>query len=119
MFTAVILSFVAIPGHAAEWYVLPEDKGGRDTNADTNAGTIAAPFATLTYAASRANAGDTIWVRGGEYPPQKIHGRGNGTAGPVVVRAYGPTPATRYGCAAVSTLRRRSTAAATELPDLS
>jgi len=34
---------------------------------DANTGAITSPFATLTKAASTANAGDTIYVRGGKY----------------------------------------------------
>ena len=87
MFIAV-MTIAGMPGHAAEWYVAPADRGGRDTNS----GTISAPFASLRYASSKAMAGDTIWVRGGVYYPdreEQIHGRGNATVGPVVVRAYG------------------------------
>jgi MYXO-CTERM domain-containing protein len=45
---------------ATEYYVSP-------TGSDTAAGTMAAPFATLSKANSAAAAGDTIWVRGGTY----------------------------------------------------
>lgn len=45
---------------AAEYYVAP-------TGNDSNAGTMAQPFATLSKANSAAAAGDTIWVRGGKY----------------------------------------------------
>lgn len=37
------------------------------TGSDSSAGTLAAPFASLTYAQSVATAGDTIYVRGGTY----------------------------------------------------
>jgi len=45
---------------AAEYYVSP-------TGSDSNPGTQASPFATLTKGNSTAAAGDTIWVRGGTY----------------------------------------------------
>lgn len=45
---------------AAEYYVAPDGN-------DQNAGSMAAPFATLTKANGAAAAGDTIWVRGGTY----------------------------------------------------
>src|SRR5262249_44827931 len=46
--------------HAKELYVSP-------TGSDSAAGTIDAPFATLSKANGAAAAGDTIWVRGGTY----------------------------------------------------
>jgi MYXO-CTERM domain-containing protein len=45
---------------AAEFFVSP-------TGSDSNPGTLASPFATLTKGNSAAAAGDTIWVRGGTY----------------------------------------------------
>src|SRR5262245_43436763 len=45
---------------AAEWYVSP-------SGSDSAAGSMAAPFATLSKANGSAAAGDTIWVRGGTY----------------------------------------------------
>jgi len=38
------------------------------TGSDTNAGTMAAPFATLNRAWTEVQAGDTIYMRGGTYP---------------------------------------------------
>jgi len=46
--------------HAAEYYVAP-------TGSDSNAGTLAAPFATLQKGADVAVAGDTVYIRGGTY----------------------------------------------------
>lgn len=37
------------------------------TGSDSNAGTMAAPWATLQKAANTAVAGDTVWIRGGTY----------------------------------------------------
>ena len=45
---------------AAEYYVAT-------TGSDSNAGTMAAPWATLQKAANTAVAGDTVWIRGGTY----------------------------------------------------
>ena len=45
---------------AAEYYVAP-------TGSDTAAGTMAAPFATVTRGQTAASAGDTVWIRGGVY----------------------------------------------------
>ena len=52
--------FVAKNVFAAEYYVSP-------TGSDSNAGTEASPFATLSKANNSAAAGDTIWMRAGSY----------------------------------------------------
>lgn len=49
---------------AAEYYVSP-------TGSDANAGTLAAPFATLQKGNDVAAAGDTVWLRGGKYENTK------------------------------------------------
>jgi MYXO-CTERM domain-containing protein len=59
MFTSLGL-LATTKGLAAEYYVSP-------SGSDTNAGTQAAPFATLQKANNTASAGDTIWMRGGTY----------------------------------------------------
>ena len=46
--------------HAAEFYVAPDGD-------DAAAGSSAKPFATLERAQQAAAAGDTVWIRGGEY----------------------------------------------------
>jgi hypothetical protein len=57
----VLLSLLVIaPACAAEYYVAP-------TGSDENPGTLAEPFASLTRAQAAAAAGDTVWIRGGEY----------------------------------------------------
>src|SRR4051812_18671377 len=45
---------------ATEYYVAPN-------GSDSNAGTMAAPWATLQKGATTAAAGDTVWIRGGTY----------------------------------------------------
>jgi hypothetical protein len=52
--------FAARNAIAAEYYV-------STTGSDSNAGTQAAPFATLQKAAGMVAAGDTVWIRGGTY----------------------------------------------------
>jgi len=47
---------------AAEYYVAT-------TGSDSNSGTQASPFATLTKGASTAGAGDTVYIGGGTYYP--------------------------------------------------
>ena len=49
---------------AAEYYVSP-------TGSDSNAGSLAAPFATLQKGNDVAAAGDTVWLRGGTYQNTK------------------------------------------------
>jgi MYXO-CTERM domain-containing protein len=60
------LGILLAAGHAeaAEWYVSP-------TGSDSNAGSLAAPFATLQKGNDAASAGDTIWVRAGTYSSTK------------------------------------------------
>ena len=52
--------FAAKNALATEYYVAT-------TGSDSNAGTLAAPFATLQKGADTAVAGDTVWIRGGTY----------------------------------------------------
>jgi hypothetical protein len=52
--------FAARNVSAAEYYV-------STTGADSNAGTIDLPFATLQKGVNTAAAGDTVWIRGGTY----------------------------------------------------
>jgi parallel beta-helix repeat protein len=54
------LSLAAGTAHATEYYVAP-------TGSDTNAGSMAAPFASIQKAGSVASAGDTVWLRAGTY----------------------------------------------------
>ena len=66
-----LISLAAGTAHAAEYYVAP-------TGSDSNAGTMDAPFATLQKGVNTANAGDTLWIRGGTY---KITTPASGSAG--------------------------------------
>jgi hypothetical protein len=57
----VLVTLVAAgTAHAADYYVAT-------TGSDANAGTMAAPFATLQKAVGTAVAGDTVYIRGGTY----------------------------------------------------
>lgn len=63
VFAGISLASLALTptlAQAAECYV-------STTGNDADAGTLAAPFATLSKANSSASPGDTIWVRGGTY----------------------------------------------------
>lgn len=72
LFAAVLFSSAS--ASAATYYVAPPPAG-----ADTNAGTQAAPFATIQKAANVAIAGDTIIVTPGTYAGAKF--TTSGTAG--------------------------------------
>lgn len=52
--------FAAPSALAAEYYVAT-------TGSDSNAGTLTAPFATVTKAQTAASAGDTVLIRGGRF----------------------------------------------------
>jgi len=79
--TAVI-TMLAQPPAGTTYYVAT-------TGADTNPGTLAAPFATLQHAASVAVAGDTVLARAGVYNAlfTPTHS-GNTTAGPITFASY-------------------------------
>ncbi|HBL13871.1 MAG TPA: hypothetical protein DD379_21250 [Cyanobacteria bacterium UBA11162] len=57
---------------------------------DRNPGTRTRPFATIAYAASKVQPGDTVYVRGGRYYPTKLIWIGNrGTASnPITFQSY-------------------------------
>ena len=54
--------FAANRALAADYYVAT-------TGSDSNPGTQASPFATLTKGVSSAGAGDTVYIGGGTYYP--------------------------------------------------
>jgi len=54
----------ALHAQAADYYVSP-------TGSDSNAGSLTAPFATLQKGNDVAVAGDTVWLRGGNYQNTK------------------------------------------------
>ncbi|HKO51132.1 MAG TPA: right-handed parallel beta-helix repeat-containing protein, partial [Polyangiaceae bacterium] len=55
--------FAARAAFASDYYVAT-------TGSDSNPGTQASPFATLTKAATIAEPGDTVFIRGGNYSPK-------------------------------------------------
>jgi hypothetical protein len=61
------------PAAGATYYVSP-------AGADTNPGTIAAPWKTLAKAAGAVNAGDTVLVRAGTYSPVSLSRSGTAAA---------------------------------------
>lgn len=59
------------------------------TGKDTNPGTLAEPFRTIGHAASKAIAGDIVYVRAGTYHEAvEISGSGSATAGSIVFQSY-------------------------------
>ncbi|HET8797545.1 MAG TPA: right-handed parallel beta-helix repeat-containing protein [Thermoanaerobaculia bacterium] len=80
-----VLSFIVLActaeSQAGSWFVSPSGN-------DAAAGTLAAPFRTITKAASMTRPGDVVEVRGGVYPESvSIAAKGTASA-PVTIRAY-------------------------------
>jgi parallel beta-helix repeat protein len=76
LFCASIQSAVS-----ATYYVAP-------TGNDGNAGSIAAPFRTISRGVSKAVAGDTVYVRGGTYREDVEMSTGGSAGNPIRVLAY-------------------------------
>lgn len=56
--------------------------------ADGNAGTLAAPFATIQHAADVAQAGDTVFVRGGTYRETITPAHSGSANAPIIFEPY-------------------------------
>lgn len=70
------------PSSSVSYYVAP-------TGSDSNAGTVTAPWRTLQFALSQAQAGTTIQVRAGVYAEQINFPRsGNASAGYIILQGY-------------------------------
>jgi parallel beta-helix repeat protein len=74
------------PVSAAEWFVEPAPAGN-----DTNAGSSAAPFATINRASTAAQPGDIVSIRAGTYIPtgRFIPTRSGTVNAPITYRAVG------------------------------
>ena len=59
-FAPLLLALAAAPAFSATYYVSP-------SGTNSNAGTQAAPFATIARAQTQAQPGDTVYLRGGRY----------------------------------------------------
>ena len=76
------LSVLATSVQAANYYVSP-------TGSDTDPGTLAAPWRTLAKANKTSRAGDTVYLRAGNYP-EMLSPTNSGTAAqPITYKAYG------------------------------
>jgi parallel beta-helix repeat protein len=81
-FAVVSLLFVAVSSNAATWYVSPSGN-------DANAGSLSAPFRTITKGVSRLVPGDHLLVRGGTYNEAvSIWNKYGTAAAPITVSAY-------------------------------
>jgi hypothetical protein len=58
------------------------------TGSDSAAGTVTAPWKTLSHAASVAQAGDSVEVRAGVYSQQTVFTRSGSASAPIIFRAY-------------------------------
>ncbi|MEN6627989.1 MAG: disaggregatase related repeat-containing protein [Candidatus Sumerlaeia bacterium] len=86
----VVVALIALsgaPARAATYYV------ATDTGAsNTNTGTQASPWRTIAYAASKAVAGDTVYIKAGNYGNEHVVVANSGTAGNrITFEGYGGT----------------------------
>lgn len=83
-------ALAAFPAKAADWYVSSGvGKGAARRGEDTNPGNrLDAPFSHLQRAATLAQPGDTVYVRGGLYRETVMPARSGTAQAPVVYRPY-------------------------------
>ncbi|MCE5229058.1 DNRLRE domain-containing protein [bacterium] len=87
LFAVILMAHGAIPVRAATYYVAT-DSGA----SNSNAGTQDKPWRTITYAASKAVAGDTVKIKAGSYGREHVVVKNSGTASkPIVFEGYGGT----------------------------
>ena len=67
------------------------------SGSDTNAGTLAQPFATIQRAASVAQPGDTVFVRGGTYRETVTPAHSGAAAAPITFEPYNNEAVTLSG----------------------
>jgi len=79
----ILLTFFASAAGAATYYV-------DDSGSNSNPGTLASPFRTITYGLTfLTNPGDTLYVRGGTYNERAVIWNKNGTSSaPIYVGGY-------------------------------
>lgn len=78
--------FIVVNGlYATTFYVA-------DSGSDANAGTLALPWRTLTYASSIISAGDTVYVKAGLYNENVVFAKSGVAGSPIVFQGYKTTP---------------------------
>ncbi len=92
-----VFSFSLLSSPAADFFVSP-------TGSDSFLGSLGSPWKTVGFALSQSGAGDTIFLRDGVYPGERIAFLAGGTAGSaLVLRNYpGETPIIDGGALTVS-----------------
>jgi parallel beta-helix repeat protein len=99
---ALATVIILVAGKSATAGTLCVD-GGNASAADTNAGTAAQPFKTITAAVAKAKAGDVVEVKAGIYRGEHIAFTQGGTAEqPIVLRAAQGADVTIKGSEIVS-----------------
>ncbi len=84
----VLLSQTYKPAQAATYYVSTASGAS-----NSNAGTQAQPWRTITYAATKAVAGDTVYIQGGNYGNEHVVVSNSGTSSaPIVFEGYDGWP---------------------------
>ncbi len=83
---AVFLAWFSLPLSAATYYVSLSGN-------DSNPGYQSEPWRTITYAATRAQAGDTVYIEAGNYGAEHVVISNSGTSSsPIVFEGYKNTP---------------------------
>lgn len=81
--------FIAASANAADFYMSP-------SGSDSNPGTLAAPWKTLNRSRNTVRAGDTVYLRGGDYfinERQVLNGASGTASAPITYKNYqGETP---------------------------
>lgn len=90
---AFVLFAAGLPVQAGTYYV---SLSGNNTNLGTSPGTGA--WRTIKYAASKAVAGDTVYIEGGDYGNERVAVKNSGTSSkPIVFEGYNGTPLLNQG----------------------
>ncbi|MCE5229061.1 DNRLRE domain-containing protein [bacterium] len=77
----------AMPAFAATYYVSTASGAS-----NSNTGTQDKPWRTITYAASKAVAGDTVYIKAGNYGNETVVVKNSGSSGkPITFEGYGGT----------------------------
>ncbi|MEN6627990.1 MAG: disaggregatase related repeat-containing protein [Candidatus Sumerlaeia bacterium] len=85
---AIVMAALVLPARAATYYVSTESAAS-----NSNTGTEAKPWRTITYAATRAVAGDTVYIKAGNYGNEHVVVANSGSSGkPIVFEGINGTP---------------------------